>query len=122
MTASQRKRWIGIAVIVAFATAWIVLRRSTSREDVIGGMAVAFAVLAARFIPAFWPRLQMAQRMCLILAAVGVLWALFFASNRNQNARVVSTSLETAGFVAICVLYLPFSKAMDALWLRVRRR
>jgi multisubunit Na+/H+ antiporter MnhE subunit len=122
MNARSWKQWIGMAFLV-FAVTWIAFTRHFSPGGLIGGLAGgAFSVVTARFIPALWPRLRTAQRMCVILAPIGVLWILLFTANRHHNARLVSTSLETAGIALILALYWPFSKAMDALWLRLRRR
>jgi hypothetical protein len=93
MTAWNGKQWIGTAVL-ALGVVWIASTRHFSPEGTIGGLACAFAVITARFVPAFWPRLQTAQRVCLILAPIGVLWILLCTANRNQNARLVSTSLD----------------------------
>jgi hypothetical protein len=120
MDALNWKQWIGMAVFM-LALVWIAFTRDSSRGGAIGAIAGAFAVLAVRVIPAFWPRLQTVQRICLILVAIGMLWLLLFTANRNHNARVVSTSRETVGLVLISSLFLPFSKAMDAVWLRFRR-
>lgn len=120
MLAWNSKRWIGAVVLVS-GLVWFVFARHSSLEGVIGGIAAAFAVITARLIPALWPRLQAMHRIYLILATTGLLWVLLFTANRNQNARVVSTSLETVGLVVIFGLYWPFSKAMDALWLWFRR-
>jgi hypothetical protein len=121
MAAWNWKRWIGITVL-AFAVVWISFTRHLSPNGLIGGMMGGiFATITGRRFQTFWIRLQTAQQVSLIPAASCVLWFLLFSANRNDNNRIGLTSVETAGFVVLCGLYWPFSKAMDALWLRFRR-
>jgi hypothetical protein len=122
MAALNRRRWIGIAII-ALAIALIAFTRSFSLEGLsIALIAAGFVVINSERFQAFWSRLQTDRRIYLILAAVLVLWCLNFFTNPQHYHRVMSAALETGFVIVIFGLYWPFSRAMDALWLRLRRR
>jgi hypothetical protein len=122
MVALNRRRWIGIAII-ALAIALIAFTRSFSLEGPsIALIAAGFAVINSERYQAFWSKLQTDRRIYLILAAILVLWCLNFFTNPQHYHRVMSAALETGFVIVIFGLYWPFSRAMDALWLRLRRR
>jgi hypothetical protein len=122
MAAWNRRRWIGIAII-ALAIALIAFTRPFSLEGLsIALITAGFVVIGSERFQAFWSRLQTDRRIYLILAAVLALWCLNFFTDPQHYHRVSTASLETGFVIAFFGLYWRFSKAMDALWLRLRRR
>jgi len=69
-----------------------------------------------------WPRLSLLWRISLVVIAAAALFTCIAVDERHHPGALWEAAVVTSAAIVICLLYWPFSRAMDALWHRWQRR
>lgn len=83
---------------------------------------VILATWAKGRYSAWWAAVPKRWRRFLNCAALALLWVLTAWGNRNEPDGVVWASIETVIVLAFWGLYRAFSRTVDGVWVRVRRK
>jgi hypothetical protein len=69
-----------------------------------------------------WKRLSAWGRVLVGCLSISALWLLFFVGNGVKSDRLAFSTFETAAVLILWISYVLFGRAVDAAWLRFRRR
>lgn len=89
---------------------------------VIGFPAGIFYIWARQRGRDVWERLERPQRILLRCVAIAVLWCLLVLLEHDRSDRLILASSMTALVVLFWGGYMLFSRTVDTVWSRIRRR
>ena len=69
-----------------------------------------------------WVRLSLLWRIFVMVICAAALFACVAVGERHHPGALWEAAVLTSAAIVICLLYWPFSRAMDALWSRWQRR
>jgi peptidoglycan/LPS O-acetylase OafA/YrhL len=127
MTLSGHLKWLLISLAGGLATAIVVAMglhyflHTDLLQMFLIGTFVAISGTWTRGGNELWTRLSLWWRACLIVIAAAALFTCIAVAERHHPGALWMASVVTAAVGLICLLYWPFSRAMDALWSRFQR-
>ena len=127
MKAPERRLWLVLAAIGIAAGGLNAILLRLPWQHRYGGFAVGafvglFILIDKPYCRAAFQSLSSVRRTLFIVAAFVTLALVVAIGNWGAPWQFDLDIAEPVGFLCLFMLYLAFSKAMDALWLRFTRR